>query len=158
MAIFRKKPVMIEAEQLAEEIVVPTLEGNMRGHPGDWLITGVMGEKYVCRDDIFKITYEAVEKPKKTPPPSGYKSDERKVDRAPGSPVMFADIEMWVKTPNDNIGIIVKGPDIGKTDDIVVYFPKDNYCSVFNSRVLVYVIPSYKSMPVHHWKTQHDSD
>jgi len=58
MAKFRKKPVTIEAEQLTEEIVVYTLEGDMRGNIGDWLIAGVKGEQYVCRDDIFKMTYE----------------------------------------------------------------------------------------------------
>jgi len=25
----------------------------MVGNPGDWLITGVAGERYPCRDDIF---------------------------------------------------------------------------------------------------------
>lgn len=70
MAKFRKKPVIIDAEQLIEDIIVPTLEGDMRGHRGDWLITGVKGEKYVCRDDIFKMTYEPLGKPKPTPLPS----------------------------------------------------------------------------------------
>ena len=30
-------------------------------HPGDWIITGVKGEKYPCRADIFEQTYEVVE-------------------------------------------------------------------------------------------------
>jgi hypothetical protein len=29
-------------------------------HPGDWIITGVQGEKYPCKPDIFEATYEAV--------------------------------------------------------------------------------------------------
>ena len=32
----------------------------MVGNPGDWLITGVAGEKYPCKDDIFRATYEEV--------------------------------------------------------------------------------------------------
>ena len=32
-------------------------------HPGDWIITGVQGEKYPCKPDIFEKTYEAVELP-----------------------------------------------------------------------------------------------
>ena len=28
-------------------------------HPGDWIITGVKGEKYPCRPDVFEETYEA---------------------------------------------------------------------------------------------------
>lgn len=27
-------------------------------HPGDWIITGVKGEKYPCKPDIFDSTYE----------------------------------------------------------------------------------------------------
>ena len=29
--------------------------------PGDWIITGVMGEHYPCKPDIFALTYEPVE-------------------------------------------------------------------------------------------------
>ena len=61
MAKFRKKPVVIEAEQLLERTEIKTLEGVMVGNPGDWLITGVAGEQYPCRDDIFRATYEEVE-------------------------------------------------------------------------------------------------
>ena len=60
MAKFRKKPVVIEAEQLIERTEIKTLEGVMV-KPGDWLITGVAGERYPCRDDIFRATYEEVE-------------------------------------------------------------------------------------------------
>ncbi len=61
MAKFRKKPVVIEAEQLLERTEIKTPEGDMVGNPGDWLITGVAGEQYPCRDDIFRATYEEVE-------------------------------------------------------------------------------------------------
>ena len=61
MGKFRKKPVVIEAEQLIERTEIKTLEGVMVGNPGDWLITGVAGERYPCRDDIFRATYEEVE-------------------------------------------------------------------------------------------------
>jgi hypothetical protein len=30
-------------------------------HPGDWIITGIKGEKYPCKPDIFAATYEAVD-------------------------------------------------------------------------------------------------
>jgi len=61
MPKFRKKPVVIEAIQLTERIEIETLEGIMVGNVGDWLITGVKGEKYPCKDDIFRATYEPVE-------------------------------------------------------------------------------------------------
>jgi hypothetical protein len=80
VAKFRKKPVIIEAEQwfpgkridgvvlsgnpddLREQIpVVVTLEGAMRVSSGDWIITGVAGERYPCKPQIFEATYEAVD-------------------------------------------------------------------------------------------------
>ncbi|MFF9309907.1 hypothetical protein ACF1BS_03260 [Streptomyces sp. NPDC014748] len=39
---------------------IHTLEGEMRATDGDWIIKGVAGEFYPCRDDIFRATYEAV--------------------------------------------------------------------------------------------------
>ncbi len=81
---FRKKPIVIEAMQyrggmnsrdeivawsgravLEEEgwLLVATLEGPMRAHPGDWIIRGVAGEFYPCKPEIFEQTYEAVGEP-----------------------------------------------------------------------------------------------
>ena len=105
MAMFRKKPVVIEATKwfengdhpedyvgmpeplLIEGKVVrffrrPDIDGHKRcekcngimlthgwidtfegGHivcPGDWIITGVKGERYPCKPDIFEMTYEQV--------------------------------------------------------------------------------------------------
>lgn len=39
---------------------IDTLEGGHIVCPGDWIITGVAGEKYPCKDSIFKATYEEV--------------------------------------------------------------------------------------------------
>lgn len=41
--------------------LIPTLEGTMRFERGDMLITGVAGEIYPCKADIFAATYEPVE-------------------------------------------------------------------------------------------------
>lgn len=57
---FRKKPVIIEAYQTDVELTINTLEGKMKALPGDWIITGVDGEQYPCKPDIFKKTYEPV--------------------------------------------------------------------------------------------------
>ncbi len=40
--------------------LIPTLEGTMRFERGDMLITGVQGEIYPCKGDIFAATYEPV--------------------------------------------------------------------------------------------------
>ena len=40
---------------------IQTLEGRMHVIAGDWIITGVAGERYPCKDVIFCQTYERVE-------------------------------------------------------------------------------------------------
>ena len=60
MAKFRKRPVVIEAYQTEVRFLIETLEGTMTASPGDWVITGVMGEEYPCKDEIFRKTYEPV--------------------------------------------------------------------------------------------------
>lgn len=61
MPKFRKKPVIIEAVQAKFKTDIHTLEGTMTAEPGDWIITGVQGEQYPCKPDIFEATYERVE-------------------------------------------------------------------------------------------------
>lgn len=87
MPRYRKKPVVIDAVQVntPEEAArtpgicvgacrgerhdgdchphVHSLEGDHTWSPGDWLITGVKGERYFCKPDIFDATYEPVEAP-----------------------------------------------------------------------------------------------
>lgn len=83
---FRKKPVVIEASQwfkngdhpkvdgheffpfmrcscwpaIVSHGYIETLEGGHIVCPGDWIITGIVGEHYPCKPDIFKATYEPV--------------------------------------------------------------------------------------------------
>jgi hypothetical protein len=83
MSMFRKKPIIVEARCFlpgtGQDLVawcggreqgdfnelgvfpwieIPTLEGNMRANPGDWIIRGVKGEFYPCKPGIFDATYE----------------------------------------------------------------------------------------------------
>lgn len=57
---FVKKPVVIEAYQTDKEMVIQTLEGPMQASVGDWIITGIRGEQYPCKPDVFDRTYEEV--------------------------------------------------------------------------------------------------
>jgi len=80
---YRKKPVVIDAVQLTaahfdqphpNSLHIPgvvydplqrcafitTMEGTMRAELGDWIITGIKGERYPVKDEIFRMTYEAV--------------------------------------------------------------------------------------------------
>lgn len=73
MPKYRKKPIVIEAVQwfpekkidgvyvIGLEGYIETLEGEMIVRPGDWIITGVKGEKYPCNPDIFEMIYEWLE-------------------------------------------------------------------------------------------------
>lgn len=93
MAQFRKKPVLIDAVQWRNEVdgdslkqimalarnngrvtfasdgtadlIIDTLEGDMRARVGDWIIRGVKGELYPCKPDIFSATYEPVSEEKR---------------------------------------------------------------------------------------------
>lgn len=58
MAKYRKKSIVIEAIQIKNKMTVETLEGTMTGEPGDWLLFGIEGEAYFCKDSIFRQTYE----------------------------------------------------------------------------------------------------
>lgn len=57
---YRKIPVIIRACKIANAFEVETLEGIMKGNPGDYLIEGIKGELYPCKPDIFELTYEAI--------------------------------------------------------------------------------------------------
>jgi len=87
---FRKKPIVIEAEQFFPDqhpwpegvygidcdhpVVVikdmksavawgiQTLAGWHLVTPGDWIVIGITGEKYPVKPDIFKATYESAER------------------------------------------------------------------------------------------------
>lgn len=86
VAKFRKKPVVIEAIQFTGDnvddiyefvdtkkmthvigfdrridIIIFTLEGRMQAGVSDWIIKGVNGEFYPCKNDIFIKTYDAVQ-------------------------------------------------------------------------------------------------
>lgn len=91
MPNFRKKPVVIEARRFeggkghkallawinegregrpafavmdgrkVDSLIIPTLEGDHRAEPGDWIIKGVAGEFCPCKPDIFEATYEPEE-------------------------------------------------------------------------------------------------
>lgn len=90
MPKYRKKPVVVEAEQVKMNVIfspfgqpatnpfnacvmrrpkwykspipmIKTLEGWMQVSPNDWIIKGVKGEFYPCKPDIFELTYEKVE-------------------------------------------------------------------------------------------------
>lgn len=87
MAKYRKKPIIVEATQWKPKVggwpgkgnpdilgviwqfdtegavcagIIETLEGCHEVTIGDWIITGIKGEYYPCKPDIFETTYEKV--------------------------------------------------------------------------------------------------
>lgn len=57
----RKKPVKVKAYQTNHKTKIKTLEGVMTAEKGDWIITGVKGEQYPVKPDIFEKTYEVID-------------------------------------------------------------------------------------------------
>ena len=55
---FRSQSKASDRTDVAYWIDIPTLEGVMRARPGDWIIKGVKGEFYPCKNEIFEATYE----------------------------------------------------------------------------------------------------
>ena len=56
----RKKPIVVHATQLNFPFKVTTMEGELRGKAGDYLVIGVEGEKYPVDKDIFERTYDII--------------------------------------------------------------------------------------------------
>lgn len=81
---FRKKPIIIDACKTDIEMKIETLEGTMTASAGDWIITGINGEKYPCKSDIFEKTYELVEEKTIHNPVTGndYPIAKRTVERS----------------------------------------------------------------------------
>lgn len=50
-----------ERRLIAHRHVIDTLEGKMQVEIGDWVITGVKGEVYPYKPDIFAATYDPAE-------------------------------------------------------------------------------------------------
>lgn len=57
---YKKKPIIIEAVKLLEQVKIKTREGILVGYVGDFLIEGIEGEIYPCNKIIFHKTYEEV--------------------------------------------------------------------------------------------------
>lgn len=57
---YRKIPIVLEAYQTDEEMDIETLEGVMHASIGDYIVTGIKGEKYPVKPDIFENLYEEV--------------------------------------------------------------------------------------------------
>ena len=55
---YEKKAISSGITYVTKVPVVKTLEGEHIVTPGDWIITGVKGEHYPCKPDIFEMTYE----------------------------------------------------------------------------------------------------
>jgi len=58
---FKKRPVVVEAYQVEQSVVINTLEGKMLASPGDWIVIGIQGEKYPVKPEIFEMTYEKLD-------------------------------------------------------------------------------------------------
>lgn len=60
--IVEKKQVRVKAYKTDKTMYIKTLEGTMKADPGDWIVTGVDGEQYPVKPDIFDKTYKILGK------------------------------------------------------------------------------------------------
>lgn len=56
-----KKPIPVEAYQVEKDTIINTLEGDLIAKKGDWVITGVDGEQWPVKKDIFEKTYKVID-------------------------------------------------------------------------------------------------
>lgn len=49
-----------DATVLNPNLKVNTLEGIMEASKGDYIIRGIKGEFYPCKEDVFELTYDKV--------------------------------------------------------------------------------------------------
>ena len=55
-----KKNIPVEAYQTDKCINIKTLEGTMHANVGDWIITGIDGEQWPVKKEIFEKTYQII--------------------------------------------------------------------------------------------------
>ena len=56
-----KKPIPVNARQVQKKTIVKTIEGTLIAQPGDWILTGVDGEEWPVKKEIFEKTYKVIE-------------------------------------------------------------------------------------------------
>ena len=57
-----KKRIPAEAYQTHKPMDIKTLEGTMHANVGDWIITGIDGEQWPVKKEIFDKTYDIIKK------------------------------------------------------------------------------------------------
>lgn len=55
-----KKPLVVKAVQVDFPFKVKSKEGMVEGNPGDYLMIGIEGERYICEKSIFEKSYDFV--------------------------------------------------------------------------------------------------
>ena len=130
MQKFVKKPVVIEAIQydganiteietfvrvklptimtsdLGAQLVISTLEGDMKVTKGDYVIKGINGEFYSCKEDIFKNSYDEVN-------PSFITEGQKRV-RVSFNPSALTRVEDFKKTMAKAIDLLVEEAELVK--------------------------------------------
>lgn len=54
------KTAIAHAKQINKPFIVHSMEGDVKGSAGDYLMKGKTGELYVCAKHIFNETYEFI--------------------------------------------------------------------------------------------------
>ena len=101
-----KKLSTIEAVNVDTTLIIPTLEGDMKAIKSDYIIKGIHGEFYPCKEDIFKNSYDEVN-------PSFITEGQKRV-RLSFNPSALTRVEDFKKTMAKAIDLLVEEAELVK--------------------------------------------
>ena len=101
-----KKLSTIEAVNVDTKLIIPTLEGDMKAIKSDYIIKGIHGEFYSCKEDIFKNRYDEVN-------PSFITEGQKRV-RVSFNPSALTRVEDFKKTMAKAIDLLVEEAELVK--------------------------------------------
>ena len=101
-----KKLSTIEAVNVDTKLIIPTLEGDMKAIKSDYIIKGIHGEFYSCKEDIFKNSYDEVN-------PSFITEGQKRV-RVSFNPSALTRVEDFKKTMAKAIDLLVEEAELVK--------------------------------------------
>lgn len=93
MPKFTRKPIIVHARRLTVKTTIDTLEGQMVGNVGDWVVIGVASEEYPCKHNVFMLSYEPADE-----------EAERYLKRVVEEPLLpFPDLLPYIKQREEDV-------------------------------------------------------
>lgn len=104
MGTAKKRPIEVKFVIAEKREVIKTLEGDMVAEPGDYIVTGVKGERYPVKPDIFPETFEEINEPARK-----LAAELKKVRKK---------LQMFMKAEKHNV-VMVLGPGLEEPEHLI---------------------------------------